>query len=144
MADFVFNIAKGAAAEKIRDSAANLGVLILRTVGLESDAGMKDRTTVADVLVGSVEVTNAGYARKTGLTGTLNVDQGNDRVDADVPDQTFTAIAAGDNWSKLIIFYNEAGTDATRIPLTAHDFVVTPDGSDIVAQIAVAGFYRAL
>ena len=36
-----------------------------------------------------------------------------------------------------------AGTDANIVPLTMHDFVVTPDGSDITAQIAAAGFYRA-
>ncbi len=71
------------------------------------------------------------------------MDQGNDRVDADFPDQTWVAVGAGDVWAKLVTFYDEAGTDATRIPLTAHDFVVTPDGSDIVAQLAAAGFYRA-
>src|SRR5258706_11165303 len=143
MADFVFNIAKGAVAEKIRDGATNVGLLILTTVGLEADDGMKDRTTIARVLAGSVEVANGGYARKTGITGTLNVDQGNDRVDADFPDQVWAAVAAGDGWSKLVTFYDEAGTDATRIPLTAHDFVLTPDGSDITAQLAAAGFYRA-
>ncbi len=55
MADFVFNIAKGAAAEKIRDSAANVGVLILRSAGLESDALMRDRATIATVVANSVE-----------------------------------------------------------------------------------------
>lgn len=143
MADFVFNIAKGAAAEKIRDSAAAVGVLILRSAGLESDALMKDRATIATVVANSVEAANGGYARKTGISGTLNVDTVNDRVDADFPDQTWVAVAAGDLWAKLIVFYDEAGTDATRIPLTAHDFVVTPDGSDIVAQLNAAGFYRA-
>jgi len=29
------------------------------------------------------------------------------------------------------------------VPCTLHDFAVTPDGSDITAQIAAAGFYRA-
>jgi hypothetical protein len=35
------------------------------------------------------------------------------------------------------------GADSTFIPLTKHDFVVTPDGSDVTAQIALAGFYRS-
>jgi hypothetical protein len=29
------------------------------------------------------------------------------------------------------------------IPITWHDFVVTPSGTDIVAQIAATGFFRA-
>ena len=33
--------------------------------------------------------------------------------------------------------------DANIVPLTMHDFVVTPDGSDMTAQINTAGFYRA-
>lgn len=144
MADFVFNVAKGKAAEKVADAATSVGVMILATAGLESDATLKDKTTLTDLVSGATnEVTNGGYSRKTGITGTVTIDQANDRVDLDIPDQTFVAIAAGDGWSKAIIFLDEGGTDATRIPLTAHDFVVTPDGSDITAQVAAAGFYRA-
>lgn len=144
MANFVFNVAKGKAAEKVADATTSVGVLILRTAALESDATLQDKTTVADLLSGTTdEATNTGYARKTSVTGTVTVDQANDRTDVDIPDQTWTAVAAGDGWSKLVIFLDEGGTDATRIPLTAHDFVVTPDGSDITAQIAAAGFYRA-
>lgn len=144
MGDFCFNIAKGAAAEKVRDSATVLGILILRTAGLETDAVLKDKVTVTDLLSGATdEATNSGYARKTALTATLTVDQGNDRVDLDLPDQTWTAVAAGDGWSKLVIFYEESGSDAGRIPLTAHDFVVTPDGSDVTAQVNASGFFRA-
>ena len=143
MADFVFNIAKGALAEKIRDGAANVGVLLIKTA--ESDALMKDRDTIADVLAGSTEADFTNYARKTGLTGTVTVDDTNDRVDVDIPDQTWTAAGGGTNntLAKAIVFYNEAGTDATRIPLTAHDFVVTTDGTDLTAQVAAAGFGRA-
>lgn len=36
-----------------------------------------------------------------------------------------------------------AGTDANIIPLTSHDFVLTPDGTNLTAQIAAAGFFRA-
>jgi hypothetical protein len=55
-------------------------------------------------------------------------------------------VAAGDGWSKLVIAYDNdttGGTDSNLIPLTAHDFVVVPDGSDITAQISATGFYRA-
>jgi len=144
MANQVFNVGLGKAAEKVADATTSVGVLILATAGLETDAVLKDKTTVADLLSGTTnEPTNTGYARKTGLTGTVTINQGSDLVDVDIPDQTWTAVAAGDGWSRLVIFLDEGGTDATRIPLTIHDFVVTPDGSDIVAQIAAAGFYRA-
>lgn len=156
MADFVFNIAKGRVAEfysrvDTNDPANSaLVVVVLATAGLETDAVLRDKDTLTDVLAGATnEVTNTGYARKV-LTDTdlaaFAPDDTNDRVDLDIPDQTWTAVAAGDGWSKLLICYDNdttGGTDANIIPLTAHDFVVTPDGTDIVAQIAAAGFYRA-
>jgi hypothetical protein len=95
------------------------------------------------------EVTNGGYARKT-LTDADIVamvpDDTNDRMDIDIPDQTWTAVAAGDGWNDLLVCYDSdtgAGADANIVPLTQHDFVVTPDGSDITAQIAATGFFRA-
>jgi len=36
-----------------------------------------------------------------------------------------------------------AGTDSNILPHSMHDFVVTPDGSDITAQVATAGYFRA-
>lgn len=143
MADFVFNIAKGAAAEKVRDDATKIGVLLIKTA--ESDAAMKDRATVALVVSNSTEADFTSYARKTGITATLTVDYTNDRVDLDMPDQTWSPAGGGTNntLAKLVIFYEEAAADSTRIPLTAHDFVVTTDGSDLLAQVAAAGFYRA-
>jgi len=95
------------------------------------------------------EVTNSGYARKV-LTdadiSALSPDDTNNRIDLDIADQTWTAVAAGDGWSKIVICYDAdttGGTDSSIIPLTAHDYVVTPDGSDLVAVINAAGFYRA-
>lgn len=156
MADFVFNIAKGRVAEfynrvDSNDPAASaLIIVVLATAGLETDAVLKDLDTLSAVLAGTTnEVTNTGYARKT-LVDTdivaLAPDDTNDRMDVDIPDQTWTSVAAGDGWSKLLVCYDgdtAAGTDANIIPLTAHDFVVTPDGNNIVAQVNAAGFYRA-
>jgi hypothetical protein len=143
MADFVFNIAKGAAAEKVRDSATVLGFVLLKTA--ESDAAMKDRATLATVVANSTEADFTNYARKTGVTATLTVDTTNDRVDLDIPDQTWTSAGGATNntLAKLVIYYEESAADSGRVPLTAHDFVVTTDGTDLTAQIAAAGFYRA-
>lgn len=157
MADFVFNIAKGRVVEYYNrvenNDPANsaLVVVILATSGLETDAVLRDKDTLADVVSGTTnEVTNSGYARKVLTDADLAAlpapDDTNDRYDVDIPDQTWTAVAAGDGWSKLIICYDAdttGGTDANIVPLTAHDFVITPDGSDIVAQINAAGFFRA-
>jgi hypothetical protein len=144
MADGVFNIAKGAAAEKIRDGATNCLMLLLKAN--EAEATLRDRDDVAAILAsGSTECDATNYARKTGLTGTITVDDTNDRVDVDIPDQTWTALGGASNntLTKLIIAYQEAAADANRIPLTHHDFAVTTDGSDVTVQINASGFYRA-
>lgn len=141
MADFVFNIAKGAFAEKFRDGAANGGCLLL--IAADTDDAMGDTATVtALIATGANEASDGSYSRRTGLTATITVDNTNNRVDVDLPDQTWTALA-GAAITDLVVFYDEGGTDATRIPLTSHDFVITPDGSDVTAQFNAAGFARA-
>ncbi|TMR90607.1 hypothetical protein [Nonomuraea basaltis] len=157
MADFTFNIALGRSVEllhrvKTGDPAGStLVIAALATAGLESDAVLRDKDTLADLVSGStneVPVGN-GYARKTLVAADLNPiapDDANDRTDLDIPDQTWTSVlAASGGWSKLVVCYKPAAgsTDAQIMPLTCHDFAITPDGTDIVAQIAVAGFFRA-
>lgn len=146
MADFAFNIAKGKIAYYTSQAGtgnAALIVLALATSGLESDATLLDKDTVADLVSGSTnEVTNTGYARKTITSATVTVDDTNDRVDLDIADQTWSSVAAGDGWSKIVIAYDAdttAGTDANLIPLTCHDYVVTPDGSNLIATISNFG-----
>jgi hypothetical protein len=145
MSDGVFNIAKGAFAEKIRDSAANVLVLLLQAN--ESEATLVDRDDVAAVLAqaGTTEATFTNYGRKTALTGTITVDDTNDRVDVDLPDQTWTSAGGPTNntLTKLVTAYEESAADSGRVPLTHHDFSVTTDGSDITAQFNAAGFARA-
>jgi len=144
MADFVFNIAKGAVAEKVRDGASVLGMMLLKVS--EADATLKDRDDLAAILAnGSTEADFTNYARKTGLTATITVDDTNDRVDVDIPDQTWTSAGGGTNntLTDLIVYYQEAAADASRVPLTLHDFAETTTGSDITAQVNAAGFFRA-
>lgn len=143
MADGVFNIAKGAVAEMFRDSAAN-GIVMLLTAN-ETVGTFVDYDDVAALLVpaGNTESVATNYARKTGLTGTITVDDTNDRVDVDFPDQTWTALGPGTAITKLVTAYENAAADATRIPMTHHDFTPTPDGSDLTVQFNASGFYRA-
>lgn len=146
MANGVFNIAKGAFVEKIRDNPNNVLVLLLKQA--EADSTLVDRTSLADLLdagTGNLEADATNYVRKTGITATITVDNTNDRVDVDIPDQTWTALGGAVNNTivKLIIAYEEGPSDAQRIPLTHHDFNVTTDGSDVTAVIAASGFARA-
>lgn len=145
MADGVFNIAKGAAAEKVRDSGSALLILLLKAN--ETEATLRDRDTVTALLAeaGTTEADFTNYARKTGLTGTLDVDDTNDVVDIDIPDQTWSSAGGASNntLTKLVVAYEESASDTGRIPLTHHDFAVTTDGNDLTAQFDAEGFFRA-
>jgi len=155
MADFVFNIAKGRVNELVErvnnnDPTNSALIVVPVDVGGTSDATIKDFDTLAAVLAGGVtEKTAGGWGRKT-LTdadlGAFTPDDTNDRGESDIPDQTWTTVAASNNSTDLIICYDPdttGGTDANIIPLTQHDFAVTTDGNDVVAQINAAGFFRA-
>lgn len=153
MADFVFNIAKGRAAELYNrvDSndpgTAELYVIVFNTSA--TDATLRDLDTVAAVEAdaNTAEVTNSGYSRRVLTDADLVAfapDDTNDRVDLDIPDQTWTSVAAGTSWTDVCIAYGlNAGADSAKVPMTFHDFVVTPGGSDIVMQVAATGFFRA-
>jgi hypothetical protein len=153
--NFHYNISLGKSVEYAQRVISNdptnsaLIVMVLSQTGIESDATLKDKDDFAAILSGSTdEVTNSGYSRKTitDSTGglTITVDDTNDRVDVDIADITWTGVAAGSNWSDIVIGYDSdttSGTDANIVPMTQHDFVITPDGSDITAQVNV--FLRA-
>lgn len=158
MADIVLNQALGKAAEWAARVNANdptnavFIVMLLATSGIESDAVIKDKDDVSALVSGTTdEATNTGYARKTlDQTGgiTVTVDDTNDRTDVDFPDQTWSSVANDGTGaiSALVVAYDSdstGGTDANIIPMTKHDFAVTPDGSDITAQLPTDGFYRA-
>lgn len=134
------------------NSPANSAIIwmVLATSGLEADSVLKDKDDLAALVSGTTnEVTNPNYARVTWTDATLSAwapDDTNDRVDLDGPDLSWAGVAAGDGWSKLVSGYDAdttAGSDSDIIPWTFHDFVLTPDGSDITAQFAAAGFFRA-
>ena len=156
MADLIFNVSLGRVAEfYVRVDTSDptdavFEIFVLATAGIEADAVLRDTDNMSALFVGSTdEVTNGGYASivldDTDLVA-FAPDDTNDRVDLDIPDQTFSAIAAGDGWNDIVIGYDSdstVGGDANIIPMTLHDFVVVPDGSDITMQVAAAGFYRA-
>lgn len=150
MADFTFNVSLGREVEFYNrvdsNDPANSAfiLLVLQATGLEADSVLKDYATVAAILASTNdEPTNTGYVRKTLTDAELaaySVDNSQDRVQLPFPTQTWTSVAAGTSWSKLILAYDSdttAGTDTNLIPVTAHDLrynglAVVPNGTNIV------------
>lgn len=156
MANLVFNIALGSVAGNYRRIDANdpansaFIIVLLAASGIESDATLKDKDTLADLVSGTTnEATNTGVSRKVLTDADLTAfspDDANDRVDLDFADQTWTGVANDGTGAigDLVVCYDgdtTGGTDANIEPQTLHDFSVTPSGGDITA--AVATFYRA-
>jgi hypothetical protein len=154
MADFVFNIAKGRVVElfsrvDVNDPTNSALIIVPVDVAAVTDATIKDFDTLAAVLAGGVtERTTGGWNRKTLTDADITMpapDDTNDRFDIDIPDQLWTAVSAGTVTDLIICYDNDTtgGSDTNLIPLTQHDFAITPDGSDVSAVIAAAGFFRA-
>jgi len=151
MADFIFNIAKGRVAEyanrvKQNDpSTARLVIVPLEASGLEAQSALEDSVSMAEVLDGATnEQTTMGRKYLTDAEAiVVTPDYTNNRLDVDIPDITWSG-ATGNALGALVVGYDpNTSADSAIIPLTHHTFAVTPDGSDIVAQIAAAGFFRA-
>lgn len=159
MADGVFNIAKGRVVELYNNvksnSPANSAfiVLLLKATGLEADDTLNNYDDISALLTAANDEADfTNYARKQLTDAELAAlpapDDTNNRRDLDIPDQVWANAGGATNNSlgKLLTAYDSdttAGTDANLVPMTYHDFVVTTDGSQLTAQIAAAGFYRA-
>lgn len=142
MADLVTNIGKGTFRYYASLPLTNDGLVavVLEASGLVSDDALQDYTTLAALLAGaSNEQTTMG--RKALTSVAVAVDNTANTANFDAADITWTA-ATGAATGKLVICYDPdttGGTDTDIVPLTVHDFAVTPDGSDITAQINAAG-----
>lgn len=141
---FIFNIAKGMVNYYATTPGASDALIIvpLELSGLESEAGMIDHDTLAAVLAGSsAEQTSVG---RLTLTATSTVDDANNWRYADFSDTAFTG-ATGNAIGALLVCYepSSGAADSAIIPLTKHDFVVTPNTGDISVLVPTTGFYRA-
>ncbi len=145
MANFLFNQAKGRWAELFArvdgNDPANSAIILVAINTSATDATLKDLDTLAAIEAdgNTAEVTNSGYARKV-LTdsdlSTYTVDDSGDKVTVTLADATWTAVAAaGGAWTDLLLCYDNdttGGADSAIVPISCHDFIVTPDGNDIV------------
>lgn len=129
MADVIFNVAKGALVEKVRDGSSNLIVILLEAV--EADSTLIDHDNLSAVFGGSsTEATATGYSRKTGITGTVVVDDIANESEVTIPSQQWSSVS-GNAIVAAIVAYEESASETGRIPLTKHDISITPDGTDI-------------
>lgn len=155
MADFEFNIAKGHVAEYVsrveNNDPANSAIILVPLSASGSEAQGQDLDTLAAVEADAnfAERTSGSWVRKT-LTdsdftaGDIETDDTNNRKNVKLPQVTWTAPAAGNNTTGLLVCYDPdttAGTDANIIPLTHHDFAVTTDGNNVVLN--AGDFLRA-
>lgn len=158
MADLIFNRSLGRYVEYAERINANDPANSILSISLwnipATDAVQKDLDDIAAIEAQGTNAeltsgTNANYVRKTLADGgaiVITYDDTNDRVDVDIPDQTWTALGAGTAITDVIVGYDNdstAGTDANIKPVSQHDFPITPDGSDVTAQINAAGIWRA-
>lgn len=148
----VFNIAKGRVTQLALNvdtstpAASRLLVIPFDATGA-TEGTILDADTVAavEVVANVTERTTGGWNRKTLAAAdvTVTTNDASDRTEVDCPDQTWAGVTAG-AVTHLLVCYdadNAAGADSDLIPLTWHDFPITPDGSDVTA--AVADFFRA-
>lgn len=144
MANITFNVALGRAASLAALPAASDALILvpLEASGLETDAVLRDKDTLADVVAGTTnEQTTVGRKTLTGVTVTVNDTA--DRVEIDAADVTWTS-PTGNAIGAMVICYDPdtgTGTDADLIPITKADVTWTPDGSNYT--LAIADFFRA-
>lgn len=153
---FVFNVAKGRAGElvkRVKDGdpgTSRLVAIPILAAGIEADSVLIDKDTVSALLSGATdEATTGGWSRKVIAAADITTpspDDSNDRFDYIFGDITWTAVSAG-AVTGLVIAYCPTDTtsagDASNVVLTAHAWAITPDGSDVTADVPATGFYRA-
>lgn len=142
MANLVTNIGKGRFVHYATLPLANdaLIAVVLEASGLEADSALQDYTSLQALLAGpSNEQTVMGRKTLTGVT--VSVNNSTDIATVNCDDLSWT-LATGNPTGKLVICYDPdvtSGSDADVIPLTLHDFAMTPDGTDVVVQIDSTG-----
>lgn len=146
MGTFTFNIAKGRVVElhnrvKVGDPAAARLYVIPISRAAVTDATLIDLDDFAAIVTaGITERTTGGWNRKTLAAADLTAitpDDTNDRFPVDSIDYTWTAVSTGAITDLVICYASVASpTNAQLLPMTCHDFPITPDGSDVTATVA--------
>lgn len=153
MANQVMNIARGRIGYYMADalglSAANSRLTVVVLEAASADDTLNNYDDLGTLLGTETEATATGYSRDetddTGVTITID-DTANDAQAEKDADITWTSVS-GNAFVKLLCCYdadNAAGTDSDIVPMTHHDFSVTPNGGDITADFdQTNGFWRS-
>jgi hypothetical protein len=146
--------------EQARDTAAELGALLLLSAGLQTKDQLQDYATVADMLAASNDEANfANYARKILPTASVTIDNTGNRVLLGVsgtPPITISwpnagvvggTLATGQNnqLGKICYYYDPApgsSTGATQLIVGYADISATTDGSELVFTLGADGLFR--
>lgn len=148
MANGLFNIARGAIgyysddARGLAGANSRLVLVVLQVAEADDTLNNYDDLDALLTAAGNTEAASTNYARieiaAAGVTWSVD-DSGNTAKVVIDSDQTWSSVsqAASESWVKLLVCYdadNGAGDDSNIIPLTHHDFAVTPNGGDITAD----------
>lgn len=113
----------------------------------ESSGTLGDYDTFAAILgsTGNIESTATNYARKTSQSGIVTVDDTNDLTSLDMADQTWTSFGTTAQLAivGLVTGYEDSTGDSGIVPISFHSFAVSPDGSDVTAQINTSGLCKS-
>lgn len=147
MADFIFNNALGRIRTFAELAGTNDAVVVVpvEATGLEADGTLRDYDDLSTLLAGATNEQSTLGRKSITSALTVTIDDTNNRVDFDAPDQVWTG-ATGNGVGALLWCYDSdttGGGDATIVPMSKHDFAFTPDGTDITAVVAAAGLMRS-
>ena len=158
MVDNVYNIAKGRArtyhdnVENNAPAGSVLRVMMFVSTVITDDV-RRDVDTIAafDALSTTTEFVGSGYtaggiSQAAAALSFLQDDTTNNSWDGIMTDVTWGSVAAGNGpVTHLVVAYDSGGasTRANMVPVSIHDFAVTPNGGDITAQFNAAGYVRA-
>lgn len=140
--------------ETARDTAADIGVLLLQSPGLEAEGVLADRDSVAAILAGpNDEATFTNYARKILPTVTVVRDDTVNSITLTLagtpPFHLLWADAGGavNNELGRVVYYFDptpgASTDAQLRHLVSAPLTTVTDGSTLMITIDDAGIARA-
>jgi len=147
MAVLIPNIAKGKFAYYAGLPAANDALIWVLFSGTETDANIRDVDHLTALIATSLnEATFTGYARVTGSSVVVTVDDTNDRVDVDLADPSWSPTTA-EALTRIALCYDPdttGGTDSDIIPLFVDDFALTTATSGTLTyQVNASGVARA-
>ena len=142
MSDTMFNVAKGMWRYwcSLPDTSDALILVLFKTI--QADDVLNNYGDLASIKASNTEAVFPGYVRKVITTG-ISIVQNNttNAVDIDVPDQTWTAASPTNALVKAVVCYRPASNslDSAISPIWAYGVTATTNGSDLIAQVNVAG-----